>query len=212
MLELSIADASAKKTGTEDGFAVLGQVTTLSELSLRNVPVSDLDMLADCPYGHLALQDLEVTDLSVVGTMKNLQSLDVRDMEIDSLDLNQQCPLARVALMDSTLANMAALSHPTLPELDVSGSSLPSKGLLGRLPKLTRLDLSGSTIVDLAPLRTLTRLKELDIANTKVTDLTPLYSLPINKLTVSVGDYVTKDDVRRFEQANPNCDVWIRFR
>ena len=137
-------------------------------------------------------------DLSAVSGFKHLTEVNATCSGITSID-----PLSQSSGMEVLYLGMT-----NVREIEA----------VREMQSLKQLDISDTRVSDLSPiarcqeLRTLTRLKELDIANTKVTDLTPLYSLPINKLTVSVGDYVTKDDVRRFEQANPNCDVWMIFR
>ena len=99
---------------------------------------------------------------------------------------------------------------PGLRRLIVVDSKTPVTDLspLAELDDLEYVELFMQNITDLSPLAGKTKLLDLNLCHNDITDLTPLYScVNLERLWISVNPHLTEEEIDRFREALPNCQV-----
>ncbi len=101
-------------------------------------------------------------------------------------------------------------NYPNLRRLICIDSKKPVTDIspLAELMDLEYVELFMQGITDLTPLANHTRLLDLNLCHNKITDLTPLYScVNLERLWISRNPGLTVEEIERFQQALPNCQV-----
>ncbi len=101
-------------------------------------------------------------------------------------------------------------NYPNLKRLICIDSKKPVTDIspLADLMELEYIELFMQNITDLTPLAGHTKLLDLNLCHNKVTDLTPLYSCTsLERLWISYNPGLTEEEVARFKEALPNCQV-----
>lgn len=182
--------------------SILGKLTQLIIISLKNTSVMDLSPLGRLKnLNELYLEYMKNGDLHELSELVNLRRLSIFTTPISNInELIQLKKLEFLTLFDSKikdigplkeLANLSFLTVMFSPVEDIS----PLAGLtnlevllldytqvsdlspLSGLHNLSVLSLYNTPVSDISPLANLTNLKRLDLKNTKVTDISSLSDL-----------------------------------
>ena len=130
-------------------------------------------------------------DLAVVAEFcPDLLALDVGHNDVSDLSFLKTWPgLRRLIVVDSKT-----------PLTDISP--------LADLEDLEYVELFMQQITDISPLAGKTKLLDLNLCHNDITDLTPLYScVNLERLWISVNPHLTDEEIARFREALPNCQV-----
>ncbi len=128
-------------------FVELARMKKVTQLSLRNVPITDLTPLAGLTtLERLYLEGTPVTDLTSLSGLTSLESLDLDGTSV--IDLKPLAGLTR------------------LERLDLASTLVKDLTPLAGLASLVELSLSRTVVMDLEPLVGLTRLRWLYLTGT----------------------------------------------
>ena len=187
-----------------DSLAYVGSISTLEELTISGVTVTDDDLRAIA--GLPKLEKLTLTRCSLSGisalsgasalTYLNLSGNTVRDLsalqtmpELTHLYLNHNAvveldvlsTLSKLEVLDlsfNSITSAASLSGcQTLKELNLSNNAMESLSGLEAITGLEKLHLAFTGTTDVTLLEANTALKELDISNNSISDISAVSSM-----------------------------------
>lgn len=164
-----------------NGFDPLGKLRYITELSMRDIGLSDISLISeDRTLLSLTLGGEALTDISSLVSLPDLQSLSIHGSPgIGDLTLLRSLPeLTTVNLIDVPVDGLQEIAGPTnLTTLRVENAGLIDISLLSQWPDLDTLSLAGNDIVDLSEIPNLTNLRWLDLRDNHIVDITPLLDL-----------------------------------
>ncbi len=185
---------------TDATFEHLRALTSMRVLRLDHSNVTDagLEQLSGLTnLGTLGLGDTQVTDagLQHVGKLTQLGRLDLEGTKVT--DAGLEC-----------LKDMRNLVVLRLENTQVTDAGVEHLKGLTKL-RVLRLDRTQITDAGLAHLRGMTELMMLMLTGTRVTDagLNHLIGLPKLNLVLVKNTQVTAEGKKKFQQANPQCDI-----
>ena len=186
---------------TSDNLAPLSRLTNLRSLGLICESVSDLPTVNDlAPLSKLtnievmSLRNIIANDLSPLSNLTSLKRLGLHYRA----PVKDQTPVSDLTPL-SGLINLKALTLTNIRANDLSS--------LSSLTNLKVIELRYAPVSDITPLSGLTSIELVSLANMPVSDLTPLIGLPNLKTLVVTKMTVSDDEIARFKQAMPNCEV-----
>lgn len=158
--------------------------TSLKELTVRSVPLSDedLDFIAGLTaMEKLTLEDCSLTTVAMLSELKNLRYLNLNYNTIGNISpISSATELTHLYMQRNALTDLSALSACTkLEVLDVSFNSLSSITTVSAFINLKELNISdnnpnGTRISDISPLSNITTLTSFIASNNAISDITPL--------------------------------------
>ena len=173
----------------------LQNLSNLTELSLRHNSISDLSPLQNLSnLTELSLRHNSISDLSPLQNLSNLETLSLSNNPISDISpLQNLTNLTTLYLYATSISDLSPLQNLTnLTELNLVLNSISDVSPLQNLRKLTELNLSDNSISDLSPLQNLRKLTELYLPNNSISDLSPLQNLRKLK-TLSLGKNLISD-------------------
>ncbi|MGF1635996.1 MAG: leucine-rich repeat domain-containing protein [Cyclobacteriaceae bacterium] len=212
--------------------SALTEIEGLKKLNISHTSVNDLLPLR----GLTNLEELycaatPIEDLNALRYSKGIKVLDLSFTSISDLSpLENFDKLERIYLHNTVVDDLEPLSYvSTLRELYLFNSNVSDLTFASELKELRRINFSNTTVADLKPLSGLKELEKLDFENTLVSDLSPLADLQnltmivcnrskVKNLMPLVGNkalkaiyceqsQVQREDVVRFLQERPDCEV-----
>lgn len=136
----------------------------------------------------LSFASNELRDIEEVRTLQNVEELNINGNAIS--DLSPTAALKKLRVLRA--------SHM---------STLTDIRDLRSARRLEELDIQFTSVENVAPLASLTKLKILNIAGTKITDI---QSLPDSLRTLIVGESVSRQELSRYREKNPDC--WTAYQ
>jgi Leucine-rich repeat (LRR) protein len=161
----------------------------LERLSLRNVPVSDLSVLAALPpLRELIFHTTNVGDLSPLRELRSLDLLDCSgewpsEGKLSDLGPLRGLPLTSLICGCNPIADLSPLRGMPLKHLACGSTHVSDLTPLQGLP-LESLAVLSTRTEDLSPLAEVKSLRELLLDNTPVSDLSPLRGLALSRLSL----------------------------
>jgi Leucine-rich repeat (LRR) protein len=173
----------------EKALEPLEGLTSLQELSLRNIYVGDAAPLAK----WVNLQRLDLGRSRVISVAPLVKLTSLRTLDLWRTKVRDAGPLANLQNLESLslahtgVADISPLaSLQKLRRLDLSDTPVKDIASLGSLSNLIHLALGGTEIRDISVLARLPNLKSLDLSDTKISDITALAALQkLEKLTLN---------------------------
>ncbi len=202
---------------------LLSKLTTLEELHLNDIRLSDLSFLTsyrNLRVLELASNDFSSSDLELIGSLRNLEVLNISDNNISDItpleklvkltDLNVSknkisslLPLYRmrnVVSLDVSQNKISSISvlenMPNLKSLSVSKNEIESASVLARLPKLTSLSVTQNYIDSLEVVFTLKNLIHFEFMGNPISDSERKKLLALPNIEVVWQDGVIERKVR----------------
>ena len=149
------------------------QVATLTELTVKNVQISNITGLEHAiNLTRLNLADNQISNLKPLSGLTNLTHLWLEGNDIINI---------------KTLKDLTNLTFLVLKVNNISNIR-PLKNLT----ELTKMWLSRNEISDVSPLKGLVKLQRLHLANNPILDTSPLYSLTqgaLKRVDISISEY-----------------------
>ncbi len=159
-----------------DDFQFLSSLPHLTELTIRNCPLSseDLSRIGTMPnLQHLTLPNCSLSNIEELSNALRLVTLDLSGNAIRDLSpLSFMDQLTTLNLKNNALTNLSPLSSlQNLQELDVSYNSLKSITPLMTCTSLTKLVASYNQLDTLPAFQNATVLSSLDVSNNLLTEV-----------------------------------------
>lgn len=214
--------------GCGDGdYSFLSSITTLTNLSVANTPVSQeaLEQIANVStLRSLTLDNCNLSGIKPLEKATELTTLDLSNNALRALDslsvlnkleslnlshnavanLNMLSNLKYLTRLDvsynalSTLAQISSLSQ--LKELYADYNSISDLGSFENLARLTHLSLEKNQLSDISTIANCTQLTELNIASNAITDIAALGAL--NQVTHFNFSY---NQVKKLPEFSTDC-------
>ncbi|XP_065912424.1 leucine-rich repeat and guanylate kinase domain-containing protein-like isoform X2 [Dysidea avara] len=146
-------------------------------------------------YLTLALNGLEVTDISVLSAFPDIQRLELSQNCIK--DLSAVASLRHLTYLDVSFNRLTSIldtvNSTNLIEANYSHNEIEILGDLSHHNSLTILKLASNQITEITGLQNLSRLTQLDLSNNRIECITNLHGLPLKELNLS-GNSIQKID------------------
>ena len=178
----------------------LGQMRTITELSLISCTLADSSFLEQMPQLQcLSLYETPVDDLAVleklpelvelslsgnenakhietVGTLTKMQDLDLQYCGIEDISfLSGLTELRGVNLNGNLITDITPLAGlDKLERLEVSENRISDISVIGNMTNLYDLAIDGNEIQDISALTGLSHLSQVSLSNNRIEDLSPL--------------------------------------
>jgi hypothetical protein len=164
----------------------LAGMRQLECLDLRHTGISDVShLVAMKGLRELELAGTKVADLTPLANLRELEVLDLEKTPISTIE---------------PLAGCAALKF-----LNIERTSIADISALKKTTKLEKLFLKFTKVTDLSPLASHPSLSMLVIARTKVANLDSILDSPNLTWLQLNQSKVSKAQLQKFKEANPNC-------
>ncbi len=174
--ELTIRNVNLKNTD----LLIIAALPNLEKLTLTGCGLSGIDNLAEAKHlQHLDLSDNSIRDFSALSFMAGLTYLDLSNNALTSLNAaSAMVGLQTLKVAGNSLTSLSPISGCTaLKELDVGTNAITSLAGLENMTGLTVLNASANNLTDAMPLSGLTALQTLDLSNNALTDISCLSKL-----------------------------------
>ncbi len=173
------------RIGTSDCELAAKNLSSRTELSLPETPITDLSPLAGLTnLKGLYLNINEITDVSPLARLTNLEKLYISNSPITDVS-----PLAGLT---------------NLTELGLHSNEITDVSPLAGLTNLKELRLNNNKIKDISPLAKLTNLRVLYLSYNQITDVSPLARLTNLTLLHLTGNPIPSNSSAN---AQPTCPV-----
>lgn len=190
---LTISDCTLKQEDLE----AIGQISTLTYLTIRDCNVASLDALSSLStLTYLDASDNQIENLSALTDLTSLTELHLENNPIKSLKaLSGLDALTTLDVSGCQIQKLTPLADKTtLTTLDVSDNDLTGLAALKSCTSLTSLDASDNKIQNLSPIANLTSLQDVKLANNRVKTL-PTFSADSTIMTLDLsGNRLKKVD------------------
>lgn len=181
---------------------------SISFLSLRNNPVSDLRPLAKLPLEEIDLEGTEVKDLTPLRVMP-LRRLWLNRTPVADLRPLDGMPLTQLSLLGTRVVDLSPLAGMPLETLWLNDTKVTDLASLANCP-LVSLTLHRTAINDISIARWWPTLQRLHIGETPITDLRPLEGLRLTRLIVTPQNIEQGWDVIRKMSTLNELDIELR--
>ncbi len=171
-LHLDARDSSVDSDGVS--LHVLSDLSGLTELSLTNMSISDINSLADLTsLRYLQLSGNEISDISTLSKLGDLSELYLASNSlVDISVLSKLSNLSTLNLNSNAITDISALSNlAKLKDLSLGGNDLTNISGLESLSNLASLDLRGSKELDYTALIPLPTLTKLNLSDNYISDI-----------------------------------------
>ncbi len=156
---------------------------SLTFLSLRDNPVSDLRPLAKLPLEELYLEGTAVEDLSPLSGLP-LRTLWLNKTPVADLRPLDGLPLTQINLLESRVVDLSPLAGMPLETVWLNDTKVTDLKPLAACP-IVSLTLHRTAVSDISIARRWPTLQRLHIGETPITDLRPLDGLRLTRLIVT---------------------------
>ena len=231
-----ITETTAETEVSEEFITIKGEQysTRLTELSLRNLELTDSDIkelnkLTNLTY--LDLYDNQISDIGVLSDLTNLKYLCLGRNQISDISaLSKLTNLEELYLFENQIGDVSTLSGLTnltvleiwinqindisclesltkLTKLDVTINQISNISVISQFTELTYLGLSVNEIHDISALSSLKNLSYLGLDNNQITDITAIKNLTNLEYICIWDNNLLESDIESLKSSLPNCDI-----
>ena len=231
-----ITETTAETEVSEEFITIKGErySTRLTELSLRNLELTDSDIkelnkLTNLTY--LDLYDNQISDIGVLSDLTNLKYLCLGRNQISDISaLSKLTNLEELYLFENQIGDVSTLSGLTnltvleiwinqindisclesltkLTKLDVTINQISNISVISQFTELTYLGLSVNEIHDISALSSLKNLSYLGLDNNQITDITAIKNLTNLEYICIWDNNLLESDIESLKSSLPNCDI-----